>query len=104
MKREFPNAVVKRWIDGDTVDLDVDLGFKVWSGQRFRLAGINTPEKGEVGCQEATDFANSLAPAGTSVSVVCHGLDRYGRWVADVKKGETNVGVSLLAKGLAKEY
>ena len=38
-------CVVTRVIDGDTVDVDVDLGFDVWlKKQRVRLAGIDTPE------------------------------------------------------------
>ena len=36
---------VKRVIDGDTVDIDIDLGFGVWlKGERVRLYGIDTPE------------------------------------------------------------
>jgi len=31
-------------VDGDTVDLDLDLGLKVYVKERVRLAGINTPE------------------------------------------------------------
>jgi len=31
-------------VDGDTVDLDVDLGFGIKYAARFRLARINTPE------------------------------------------------------------
>ena len=31
--------------DGDTVDVDIDLGFDVWlSKQRVRLYGVDTPE------------------------------------------------------------
>ena len=38
-------CVVTRVVDGDTVDVDVDLGFDVWlKKQRVRLAGIDTPE------------------------------------------------------------
>ena len=34
-----------RVIDGDTVDVDIDLGFGVWlRKQRIRLYGIDTPE------------------------------------------------------------
>ena len=34
-----------RVIDGDTVDIDIDLGFGVWmKKQRIRLYGIDTPE------------------------------------------------------------
>ena len=36
---------IKRVVDGDTVDVDIDLGFSVWlKKQRIRLYGIDTPE------------------------------------------------------------
>jgi len=36
---------VRRVVDGDTVDVDIDLGFGVWYlDQRVRLYGIDTPE------------------------------------------------------------
>jgi micrococcal nuclease len=31
-------------VDGDTIDVDIDLGFSVSFSQRVRLAGIDTPE------------------------------------------------------------
>ena len=33
-----------RVVDGDTVDVNIDLGFDVWHKARVRLAGIDTPE------------------------------------------------------------
>lgn len=33
---------IKRWIDGDTVDTDVDLGFNVKINVRFRLLDVDT--------------------------------------------------------------
>jgi len=37
-------AKAERVIDGDTLDVNIDLGFKITTVQRIRLAGINTPE------------------------------------------------------------
>ena len=37
-------AKLDRVVDGDTVDLFIDLGFGIWTKQRIRLFGINTPE------------------------------------------------------------
>ena len=38
-------ANINRVVDGDTVDVDIDLGFGVWmKDERVRLAGIDTPE------------------------------------------------------------
>ena len=41
---EFKCKLVKV-VDGDTIDIDIDLGFGVWlQKQRIRLYGIDTPE------------------------------------------------------------
>jgi len=38
-------CTLDRVIDGDTIDVNIDLGFDVWlHKQRVRLAGIDTPE------------------------------------------------------------
>ncbi len=38
-------ATVRRVVDGDTIDVDIDLGFGVWMHkERVRLYGIDTPE------------------------------------------------------------
>ena len=41
---EYKCKIVKV-IDGDTVDVDIDLGFGIWvRGERVRLHGVDTPE------------------------------------------------------------
>lgn len=47
-------ATVIRVVDGDTVDLRVDLGFEVTYTDRYRLSGIDAPERGKPGGAEAT--------------------------------------------------
>jgi micrococcal nuclease len=38
-------ATINRVVDGDTVDVDIDLGFGVWlKDERVRIMGIDTPE------------------------------------------------------------
>jgi len=38
-------ARIRRVVDGDTVDVDIDLGFGVWlKDERVRMMGIDTPE------------------------------------------------------------
>lgn len=46
------NATVLRVVDGDTVDLRVDLGFGISVNERFRLAGIDAPESRTKDLQE----------------------------------------------------
>ena len=38
------SATIRRWVDGDTVDVTLDLGFDILYNNRIRLFGINTPE------------------------------------------------------------
>ena len=39
------NFKLVRIVDGDTVDIDIDLGFGIWlQNQRIRIMGIDTPE------------------------------------------------------------
>ena len=41
---EYHVKKVYKVVDGDTIDVDIDLGFNVSYFQRVRLAGIDTPE------------------------------------------------------------
>ena len=37
-------CLVRRVVDGDTIDVDIDCGFGIWlKNQRIRLVGIDTP-------------------------------------------------------------
>mgnify|MGYP000039699875 len=41
---EYPAQIIK-WVDGDTLDVNIDLGFGiVYTNQRIRMFGINAPE------------------------------------------------------------
>ena len=41
---EYNVKKVIKIVDGDTIDVDIDLGFNISFSQRVRLAGIDTPE------------------------------------------------------------
>jgi len=41
---EYNVKKVTKVVDGDTIDVDIDLGFNISFSQRVRLAGIDTPE------------------------------------------------------------
>jgi micrococcal nuclease len=98
-------AKVDRWVDGDTVDLYVDLGFHIYAKTRFRLYGIDTPERGQALWGEASDHAELLAPAGTDVSIeVFKDADKYGRWLVNIHTSSESLNDSLVAAGLAVPY
>ena len=107
-------AEVLRWVDGDTVDLMVDLGFTVLMRTRFRLLGVNTPETNRKASREAGKaaqaFAEELAPQGSVVLVQSHKTGKYGRWLGVVYpmggEGDALVSVNdaLLQAGHAVPY
>lgn len=104
-------ATVARVVDGDTVDLVVDLGFRVHKKDRFRLAGIDTPERGQVGWVEAKQAVEALLPAGSPVIIATQHptqrdpSDKYGRWLATIVSHDgVNVNQHLLREGFAKPY
>jgi len=41
---EYTVKKLYKVVDGDTIDVDIDLGFNISYYQRVRLAGIDTPE------------------------------------------------------------
>jgi len=70
------SAVVKRIVDGDTFDLEVDLGFNIKNCQRFRLIGIDTAETWRPKTKEekqhgefATARVRQLMPEGSTVVI-----------------------------------
>lgn len=99
------SATVVRWVDGDTVWLSVDLGFRIVTTNDFRLYGVDTPERGKPGYQEATVRCNELAPVGQQVDVSTYKVpDKYGRWLVDIVSNGVNVTATLIAEGLGYPY
>lgn len=96
-------------VDGDTVDALVDVGFDVSITLRFRLAHINTPERGQPGYQEAADFIKewvSKHPVCT-IDTLKDRREKYGRYLAvvDALPAEfQTLNELLVAKKLAVAY
>ena len=99
------NAEVLRWVDGDTVDCIVDLGFKISIRERFRLFGVDTPERGQPGFREATAFCERLAPKGARVVVETQKTGKFGRWLCIVYTADgQHLNRLLIETGHAKRY
>ena len=41
----FRVVEINRVVDGDTIDVTIDLGFDLYKKERVRIAGVDTPEK-----------------------------------------------------------
>lgn len=101
-------AKVVRVVDGDTLDLKVDLGFQTWTHERFRLAHVDTweprGENRERG-KAATAFVASNFPEGSSVVVktVKDTTGKYGRYLAGAIWNLAGVEIHSLLVGSEHE-
>jgi len=101
-------AKVVRVLDGDTIDVSIDLGFDVWVYQRVRLLGINTAEKNTELGKQTLDYVRSLCPLGTFITLRSEKdkREKFGRYRAKVYFPESNECLNeiLIKKGMAVEY
>jgi micrococcal nuclease len=90
-------------VDGDTVDMEIDLGFYVHTRMRFRLEGIDTPERGQTGYDTATEHLNRLLKD-RDICVESSKTGKFGRWLATLYVGEKNINKQMIKDGYAKVY
>ena len=80
------NTTIDRVVDGDTVDVWIDLGFDVRIFERVRMAGIDTPESRTRDAREkifgkrATARVEELLPAGGKFRAVSASYDARGKF------------------------
>ena len=115
MKPFCYNAKVLRVVDGDTIDVNLDLGFDIWHKTRVRLAGIDTPEsrintkryperaQEKVMGKAAKERLKELCTG--SFKVKSLGKGKYGRilGVPYTEDGE-DICAKLIEEGHAVEY
>lgn len=90
--------------DGDTIRVDIDLGFDVQlRSVPLRLVGINAPELPTEAGKASRDFLSTYLPDGAAVVVhtVKDKKEKYGRYLAVVFCCEQNVNDLLVETGHA---
>ena len=107
MTYAYRHVDLVRVIDGDTVRLMVDMGNHIRWTQDFRLAGIDTPERGKPGAAEATAHLSNLISNGIA-GIETYKPDKYGRYLVDIyvstSGGELLVNKLMVIDGHAKPY
>ena len=99
-------AQVVRVIDGDTVILNIDLGFNIFHVMSCRLAGVNAPELNSK--DEAVKLAAikskgalmSMLLVGEWVEIESKKLDKYGRAIVKIDY----VNDIMISEGHAVKY
>ena len=81
------NCKINRVVDGDTVDVDIDLGFNIWIfNERVRLYGIDAPESRTSDREEkifgmaSKEYLNELLPVDSRVTLVTKEYDAQGKF------------------------
>ncbi len=108
-------AEVVRWVDGDTVDMLVDLGQGVCIKGRYRLARIDAPEiRKRAGVTDAEKSAGlsllaslkSEFPKGTLFAISTSKQGKFGRYLVEMYPigSDESLNDRLLREGLAKPY
>lgn len=100
-------GIVTKVVDGDTLQISVDVGFRLRIDERFRILGINAPDRGEEGYKESKEFLEELI-LNKEVIVKTYKADGFRRWLAYVEFDDGNeildVGSLMLVRGLATAY
>jgi micrococcal nuclease len=112
---EYRVKKVTKVLDGDTIDVDLDLGFSISYSGRVRLSGIDTPEsrtrdlaEKKLGL-EAKEYMKSLLDNAKLVVIKTekpNSSEKYGRILGQVFIDGLNISVNqmLIDNGYAWEY
>jgi endonuclease YncB( thermonuclease family) len=83
----FP-GLIRRWIDGDTFEGDLNEGFRQHYIGPCRIAHLDTPERNQpVEWATARDHALQLCPVGSAWVMRSVALDKYGRPLVEIDLG-----------------
>ena len=115
----FRVVKINRVVDGDTIDVTLDLGFDLMKKERVRIAGVDTPEKRTRDLEEkalgidATNWMKEKlegAIKGDDVLTIRTelkgGVGKYGRLLGWLYVGDVDVSLNeqMITEGYAWEY
>lgn len=101
-------ARVIRVVDGDTIDLDIDLGFHTRVIKRIRLSFINAPERHTDLGKRSKDFLLKNIPEGSKVIIKTQldSTDKYGRVLGEIFAPDqiSSINKLMVDGGFAEYY
>ena len=115
----FRVVEINRVVDGDTIDVTIDLGFDLFKKERVRVAGVDTPEKRtrdleekELGIEATNWLKEKLdgAISGDDDLVIrtelVGGMGKYGRLLGWLYIGDSEVSLNekMITEGYAWSY
>ena len=115
----FRVTEISRVLDGDTIDVTIDLGFELYKKERVRIAGVDTPEKRTRNLEEKAlgiDATNWLKGKLESTiagddqlfirTELVGGVGKYGRLLGWLYIGDESVSINeeMIGEGYAWPY
>ena len=105
-------CTIRRVVDGDTIDVDVDLGFGTWRcSERIRLYGVDTPECRTRDAEEkaagllAKEFVEEALHVGETYTLTTKEKGKFGRYLGTIYlTEETSINAALVKERLAVPY
>lgn len=115
MELFFYKAEVKKVLDGDTIDLLIDVGFNMHYSGRVRLYGVNTPESRTSNPEEklaglaAKEFVENWIEENNDtvyIKTIKDKNEKYGRLLAEIYNQDKTkcLNVEIINAGLARSY
>lgn len=101
---------VVKVVDGDTVDIIIDLGFSIFSKQRIRVQGIDTAETRTRDLEEkglglkAKEFAKEWFSRPGELVVQTFKDEKYGRMLGKFSRNGEDFSETMIKEKLAVEY
>ena len=98
-------------IDGDTIDVKIDLGFGISLKKRVRLFGINAPEtrskdldEKKAGIASKRRLEAVLEASDGKFILKSKGVGKFGRCLGEILVDNVNINQLLIKEGLAEVY
>jgi len=106
------NCKIVRVVDGDTVDVDIDLGFNHWiHDERIRLFGVDCPECRSRDPEEkaaglaAKDYVKGLLHDGGTYTLTTKEKGKFGRYLGVIQlTDKTSINAALVKERFAVAY
>ena len=109
---EYAIKEIVKVVDGDTIDIVIDLGFNLSKKERVRLAGIDSPESRTKDLEEkklgleSKEFLKRRLEDGraSGLRVKTEKDGKYGRMLGWIYCGDTNINTEMVDRGYAWFY
>ena len=115
----FRVVKINRVVDGDTIDVTIDLGFDLYKKERVRVAGVDTPEKRTRNLEEKALGVDATAWLKSKLEETIKGdeelivrtelkggVGKYGRLLGWLYVGDTDISLNeqMITEGYAHAY